>query len=334
MGVRNLALGVSVSILAAFGQGQRGTIIGAVTDPDGKAIAGAQVQAKNEGGTQFQAKTSASGTYSIEQLPAGTYQVTVVSGGLVPFEQKDVGLKAGQTARVDARLQDFFSLGTVGEDRVFYADIFDPHAAPKGPAPRTRDGKPDFSGVWHTLRFIDPGIPSPLPWADAASKENLANNLKNIPSARCLPVGPTMSALVLPFRIMQNATVMALLFEDELPRQIYLDGRKHPDESISPFVGHSVGRWEGDTLVVDVVGFNDQGWLDVPGHPHTDKLHIIERWRRKDLGHLEVEITIDDPGAYKKPWTMKKATELAPNDEVGQYVCNENNRDLPHLVGK
>lgn len=334
MRLRNSAVCLLLCALTASAQSPRGAISGKVTDPDGKGVA-AQVQAKNEAGAEFHAASSASGSYSLTQLPAGTYQIAIVSPGLMPFEKPDVKVPAGQTVRVDASLPDFFSLGSVGEDRVFYADIFDPHDAPTGPTPRTPDGKPDLSGVWHTLRFVDPGKPEALAWADAASKERLANNLKDIPSSRCLPFGPSMAALVLPFRIMQSPTVLAFLYEDELPRQVYLDGRKHPDESLSPFVGHSVGKWDGDTLVVDAVGFNDQGWLDFEAHPHTDKLHITERYWRKDLGHLEVEITIDDPGTFKKPWTVKKATELAAaGEEVGQYVCNENNRDLQHLVGK
>ena len=334
MGVRNLAVCLSLCAFTAFGQNQSGTIGGTVTDPDGKPIADAQVLVGNESGAKFQAKSSAAGSYSISQLPAGKYEVTIVSAGLVPAQEKNVAVQAGQTARVDAHLHDFPSLGTVGEDRAFYADAFEAHKAPQGPAPRTPDGKVDFSGVWHQLRFVDPGKPEPLAWAQSITKERQANNLRDFPSSTCLPVGITLQGIFLPFRIMQNSNVVAIMFEDELPRQIYLDGRKHPDEPLSPFVGHSVGKWEGDTLVVDVAGFNDKTWLDPEGHPHTDKMHVVERWTRKDLGHLEVAITIDDPGAYKQPWTIRRASELAPDEEVGQYVCTENNRDVPHLVGK
>jgi hypothetical protein len=334
--VRVLSLVLTSSlVLTVSAQSPRATISGNVTDPDGKGVAGAQVQAKNEAGAEFHAKSSPSGGYSLTQLPSGTYQVTVLSSGLVPFEKQNVKVEAGATVRLDALLQDFISLGAVGEDRTFFGAALDPHDAPTGPTPRTPDGKPDFSGAWNTLRFVDPGNPEPLAWAEALSKERVANNLKDMPTARCLPYGITLSAFVFPFRIMQNATIVALLYEEDLPRLIYLDGRKHPEETLTPFVGHSVGRWEGDTLVVDTVDFNDKTWLDTVGHPHTDKMHVIEHYRRKDLGHLEVDVTIDDPGAYKKPWTIKRASELAPpNLELGQYVCTENNRDLPHLVGK
>jgi len=320
---------------AVYGQSVSGTISGTVTDPDGKAVSGAQVQAKNAAGVQFQAKASASGSYALADLPAGTYDITVTSPGLRPFTKENVAVQAGETGHVDARLADLTSLGAVGEDRVFFAGITEPHDAPTGPIPRTPDGKPDFSGVWYPLRIVDPGKPDPLPWAEALSKERVANNLKDVPSARCLPFGITRGSTFFSFRIMQNETVLAILYEEDLPRQIYLDGRKHPEESLSPFVGHSVGKWEGDTLVVDTVGFNDKTWLDPQGHPHTDELHLIESYHRKDLGHLEVEVTIDDPGAYKRPWTMKRKAELAGEDqEIGQYVCTENNRDVQHLVGK
>ena len=332
---RNISACLLLSALTIFGQSSQGTISGSVTDADSAAVSNAKVQAKNENGAQFQAPVSASGSYTLTQLPAGTYQVTVTSPGLQPFQKKNVSVKPGQTARVDARLLDIGSLGSVGEDRTFFANILEAHKAPAGPTPRTPDGKVDFSGVWNALRIIDPGKPDPLPWADELLKERKANNAKDDPSARCLPAGILEDGAFFAFRIMQNPVVLAFLYEEDLPRQIYLDGRKHPDEPLSPFIGHSVGIWDGDTLVVDTVGFNDKTWLDIEGHPHTDKMHVTERFSRRDLGHLEVEITIDDPGAYKKPWTLKKATELADAAyEIGQYVCTENNRDVQHLVGK
>jgi len=324
-----------LSALTVLGQATVGTISGSVTDADGKAVSNAQVQAKNEAGTQFQAKTSASGSYTITQLPAGSYHVDIAFPGLEPYSKDKLAVMAGKTVQLDARLNDFPSLGSVGEDRTFYASVFESHKAPAGPTPRTPDGKPDFSGVYHPLRTIDGGKPEVLPWADELIKKRIAENFKDMPSSFCLPGGVLGAGTLLPFRIMQNPTLLAILYEEDLPRQIYLDGRKHPEESLSPFVGHSVGTWEGDTLVVDTVGFNDKTWLDGQGHPHTENMHLVERFRRPDLGHLEVEYTIEDPGAYQKPWIVKKATELAgPDEEVGQYVCTENNRDVQHLVGK
>jgi hypothetical protein len=320
--------------LALNGQGVRATISGTVTDPDGAPVSGADVKATNEGGAQFQVKASASGTYTIADLPAGAYALEVHYPGLRTFEKKSIAIEAGKTIRIDARLNDYESLGSLGEAREFFAEAREAHKAPSGPMPHTSDGKPDFSGVWYGVRTIDPGKPDFLLWAEELTKRRVADNFKDLPSSRCLPAGITDAAGLLAFRIMQNPTVLAFLYEGELPRQIYLDGRKHPEESLSPFIGHSVGTWDGETLVVDTIGFNDKTWL-VAGRPHTDKLHVVERYRRKDLGHLEIETTIDDPGAYRTPWTLKQATELAPaGDEIGQYVCNENNRDVEHLVGK
>ena len=321
--------------LTLLGQTSSGTISGKVTDPDGVAVANAQVQAKSEAGREFETKTSASGSYTLTGVPAGTYEISINLLGLRPFQKKDVVVAPGAALRVDASLRDHDSLGALGEDRRFIVDTFGPHEAPVGPVPRTPDGKPDFSGVWRPLQAVEPGKPDPLPWAESLSEERVANNLKDAPSSRCLPYGITSAGRGFGFRIMQNATVLAFLYEEELPRQIYLDGRKHPEESLSPFIGHSVGKWEGDTLVVDTVGFNDKTWLDFLGHPHTEKLRLTERFQRPDLGHLNVETTIDDPGAYKSPWTIKETSQLNnASEEVGQYVCTENNRDVGHLVGK
>ena len=127
-----------------------------------------------------------------------------------------------------------------------------------------------------------------------------------------------------------------LISDDDTPgfRQIYLDGREHPAEPDPAWYGHAIGRWEGDTLVIDRANFHESVWLDQDGHPHTDKLRVIERYRRPDLGHLETEVTVEDPGILAKPWTFKRTSDLAANQEIREFVCNENNPDGPHMVGK
>jgi hypothetical protein len=126
-----------------------------------------------------------------------------------------------------------------------------------------------------------------------------------------------------------------LLFEDWVPshREIFMDGRAHPRDAAT-WMGHAVGHWEGDTLVVDRAGFNDTSWVDNSGRPHTEKLHVVERFRRVDRGHLAVEMTFEDPGAYAKPFTIKGVYDAAPDEEIQEFICNENNADLPHMVGK
>jgi hypothetical protein len=212
---------------------------------------------------------------------------------------------------------------------------------PQGSAPRTGDGKPDFSGIWSPDRTfiydissaLAPGESLPLqPWAEALAKSRMS---KDDPEANCMPTGvPRMAPY--PWRIVQTATHMFFLFEGNIHsyRQIFLDGRKHEKDPDPTWYGDSIGAWDGDTLVVDSIGFNDKFWFDFAGHPHTGKLHVIERYRRPDLGHLDFDTTIDDPGAYTKPFTMHGHSTLQADTELGEYICNENNLDVPHITGK
>jgi hypothetical protein len=135
------------------------------------------------------------------------------------------------------------------------------------------------------------------------------------------------------WKFAQTPSLLVMLFED-LPgiRQIYLDGRPHPKDWKPTWMGHSVGHWEGDTLVVDTAGFNDKSWLGP--YPHTAQLHVIERYRRRDLGHLDVQVVMEDAGTFVKPWTVNMVWNLAPGEEMLEYVCTENNRDEAHMVVK
>ena len=211
-----------------------------------------------------------------------------------------------------------------------------------GPAPRTTDGKVDFSGIWSPDRnfiydlhdALPKGTDLPLqPWAEKIARERLSID---DPEALCLPTGVPRQAPY-PWRVMQNSTHMFFLFEGNIHsyRQIFLNG-KHPDSAdLDPtWYGHSIGRFEGDTLVIDTVGFNDKFWFDFAGHPHTEKLHTIERYRRPNFGKLEYEVTIDDPGAYTKPFTLYGSHDYDAGTELMEYICNENNQDVEHIVGK
>ena len=137
------------------------------------------------------------------------------------------------------------------------------------------------------------------------------------------------------YQILQTPGYVAVIVEMiHDVRIIPLDGRPHLNDSLQLWLGDSRGRWEGDTLVVDTIGFNDKFWFDFAGHPHTEKLHVVERYRRPDLGHLEDEVTIDDPGAYTKPFTLYGHFPLQAGTEIMEYICNENNLDVQHIVGK
>jgi Carboxypeptidase regulatory-like domain len=317
----------------AFAQ-TTGAITGTVVDLAGDAVANAPIHATNVATKRLYTATSSDkGAYTIAQLPAGDYDVSVDLLGFNSYSQKNVAVAAGQTRSFDIRLIEY-QLNTLGDGKDFRISLLTPHPTPSGPTPRTREGKPDLSGVWYAQRTVDPGKPEPLPWADALQRERAANNSKDAPGARCLPRGLTNAGALFPFKLVQTPTLLVMLFEDDTPshRQVFLDGRGHPADPNPNWMGHSIGHWEGDTLVVDTVGFNDESWLDSIGHPHSEMLHIIERIHRVDLGHLEIEFTIEDSATYSKPWVIKRVADLNTKDEIGEYVCID--RDAPHMVGK
>jgi hypothetical protein len=212
-------------------------------------------------------------------------------------------------------------------------------AQTKGPAPRLPDGTPDLSGVWQgggPVGDIGEGLPKGeaipiLPEADQILK---ARQSKDDPEANCLPTGVPRIAPY-PWRIVQTPTHIFFLFEANIHtyRQIFMDGRKHPPDPDPTWYGHSIGRWQGRTLVVDTVGYNDKFWFDFRGHPHTERLHTIERYTRTDVGTLVNEITIDDPGAYARPFKVTFTAKLRPRDELMEYICQENNQDVGHIHG-
>jgi hypothetical protein len=232
------------------------------------------------------------------------------------------------------------------------------------PAPRTADGKPDLSGVWmHERNSLAemkrlfgenvgatnvPGMevetvskyavnilvdfkPEESPMRPEAAEifRRRATGLEE--RSTCLPVGvPLGSLLSEPFKIIQSPRLMAVLFEDT-HRQIYTDGRVLPTEFAQPsWLGYSTGKWDGDTLVVETAGFNDKTWLDVIGHPHSEALRITERYRRRDFGHLNAEMTFDDPKMYTRPFTIKVSYELQANSDIFEYFCDENEKDSAH----
>lgn len=210
---------------------------------------------------------------------------------------------------------------------------------PVGPTPRAPDGKPDLSGVWlnGNYNFANMGGTLPLqPWAQELEAKRRADQSKDDPEAKCLPTGvPRMTPY--PWQIVQSSNVIAILLEGPLHtyRLAYLTRGHLQGEDLEPtWMGDSVARWEGDTLVIDTIGFNDQTWLNGRGTPHTDKLHVIERYTRPDLGHLDVEVTMEDPGAFTKPHTYKRQHILSNTWEIHEFVCNEFNIDADRLVGK
>jgi hypothetical protein len=235
----------------------------------------------------------------------------------------------------------------------------------KAPAPRAANGKPDLSGVWHVeptslaeMKRIygDDVNDNSLPGMEADTISKYALNIlldfkpadspmrpeaapllkQHVPGAnpadRCLPIGIPATMLVSePDKIVQTPGLIVIMYEsDGTHRQIYTDGRPLPKDPDPAWLGYSIGKWQGDTLVVDTAGFNDKSWLDLLGHPHSEALHVVERYHRRDFGHLDVEMTFDDPKMYTRPFTIKFTQDLLADSDILEYFCNENEKDRAH----
>jgi Carboxypeptidase regulatory-like domain len=318
-----------LSTCSVLAQSNGGTITGTVIDPDNNLIAAAAVYAKHiPSGKIFKTDSSRAGTYTFSRLPAGPYEISIPSIGFTfrPYTKNDIDVQPRQTVRSDISLEWSANLGTVGDDT--FLTIRRRYAGLKGPTPRARDGRPDLTGMWNGSEDPKKEEAAALPWAVAIQKERIANDFKESPSKYCMP-GEVFPSSPFLYKFVHTPTLLVQLAEDEPAyRQIFMDGRKHPENLDPTWKGHSIGRWEGDTLVVDTVGFNDRGWL-TDGFPHTEKMHIVERYRRPDVAHLILDITIEDPGTFTKPWNLHMNWELAPGEELIEYICNENNQYRP-----
>lgn len=235
------------------------------------------------------------------------------------------------------------------------------------PVPHSANGKPTLSGLWQTerappemLERLIPGAtngageeplsqyfinilsdlkPEEEPLRPAAREEyrQRAKNFEQVsPLSRCLPEGiPLVEMAPAPYKIIEDPGLTVMLYERGTTfRQIYTDGRKLPQDPQPTWLGYSVGRPEGDFFVVDTTGFNDRGWLDARGHTHSEALHLTERFHRLDFGHMELEITVDDPQTYTRPFTIKLKQHLLPDTDLLESVCAENEKDTPHLGHK
>ena len=213
--------------------------------------------------------------------------------------------------------------------------------AKSAPTPRLADGKVDLSGLWSPDRnfiydisdSLKPGDKLPTqPWAEKLTRERMS---KDDPEANCLPTGVPRQAPY-PWQIVPTPTRVFFLFEGNIHsyRQIFLDRASHPADPNPTWYGDSIAKWDGDTLVVESSGFNGKSWLDQVGHPSSESLRVTERFHRRDLGHMDIQATITDPIAYTKPWSFTQPLSLMVDTDLLELVCNENNKDLPHLPGR
>ncbi len=213
-----------------------------------------------------------------------------------------------------------------------------PAAPPAATAPATSQ-PPDLvplsvrlSQFWNLGASFKDGLPF-QPWAAELHRQRVARNSEDNPDAHCLPLGlMQLHTHGQPRKMIQTPGVIVILYEaNGGVRQIFTDGRPLPKDPQPWWFGYSTGKWDGDTLVVETAGFRDLGWLDVEGSPLTESGKLIERFRRVDYGHLEIEVTIDDPKAYTKPWTVTVHQRVLPDAELIEFVCQENEKDAPHL---
>jgi hypothetical protein len=211
---------------------------------------------------------------------------------------------------------------------------------------RTPYGKPDLSGFWmpenpvkYLLNLAADLKPEDVPlqpWARDLYNERIENNGKDHPGARCLPSGiPEKDNIPDGLKVVQTEDLMLFLPESRtIYRQIFTDGRSFPKDPQPTWMGYSIGHWEKDTFVVETMGQNGKTWLDMRGLPGTEALRVTERFSRPKIGHMDIEVTIDDPRAYTKPWTVKMAWRLLPDTDLIESICEENNQDPAHMVGK
>src|SRR3984885_13867427 len=203
---------------------------------------------------------------------------------------------------------------------------------PPGPTPRLPDGKPDLTGIWNGQRTVSQDGPYLQPWAQKLLDQRAVSNYPDDFEARCLPGGPPRAA---PYHtaLVSTPKLVLMLFEGNthMFRQFFVDGSTHPKDLKPTWYGDSRAHWDGDTLVVDTVGFFEKSWYDLAGTPHTKQMHLTETFHRRDFGNLEMKVIIEDPGALTMPWVINRSATLETDFEMTEYVCNENNQDPGHL---
>jgi hypothetical protein len=316
-------------------------LTGVIKYPTGEPVPNAPIQAKNKAtGAAARTASSSDGHYKFAGLAAGSYDFSIAMP-CCAYQRvnREVTLEPGKPLELNIALIETINGSTLGDDPARNAEAMRKRAkVPSRPAPRTSDGKPDLSGVWLITDDPYPEPPEPLPWAAELIKERQENNNKDSPHNHCLPGPPPTSGSASPFiaKVVQTPSLIVILIEDNPGfRQVFLDGRGHPADWNPSWTGHSTGKWDKDTMVVDTVGFNNKNWLGGVGGgtiPTTEMLHMTERYRRVDFGHMDLKVTFDDPGALTKPYHENLTLDLAPQEELLEYVCENNKPE--HLVGK
>lgn len=329
---KSFLLGVllTCSMFAQAGFAQNGSINGNLLDPNGTIVTGlnSPITLVNiETGGEYSAAVSREGRYSVSALPPGSYNLNFPISCCMyrTYAQELIEIMPGQTVNLDLNLEWGINLGTIGDDPGMLAeDMITQAGEISGAPPRMPDGKPDFSGIWYNVPNRERNEPIPQqPWAQDIAEQLRALGQQGSASY-CLPQSAVLSTLIFPYKLVQKDDVIVQIIEFVTPgfRQIFLDGRDIPEIWNPSWYGHSVGHWEGDTLVVESKGFNEV----TPGFGvHTENLRIIERYTRPEIGRLLVEITAEDPEAYTESYTRSYEARLVPQQEILEFVCAEGN---------
>jgi hypothetical protein len=323
----NIGTVVLATAGAANGQPVATSLSGTIYHSDGSVIPDAPIRLRNEAsGIDERTRSSESGQFQFTSLPAGSYILTVNMPccEFLPYVDDSVTVAEGRDNEFDIRMAPG-NIDVEGDDPAqVNADLLTDQVIPDLPVPRMPDGHPDLSGVWLYADDPYPDDPKLLDWVGPVVQQRVENWFIDEPGVHCLPGTPPISnGAAFISRFVQSEDVLVILLEAEPGfRQIYLDGREHPANPNPSWMGHSIGRWDGDTLIIDTIGFNDRGWTDI--FPRTNMLRMEERYRRTAYGQLELTLTFEDPGVFVEPWTRQMTWNLAPDLDLMEYVCENN----------
>lgn len=319
--------------VAAVSQDSSGSISGTVYGPGGITVRDVPIQATNTVTGDFaRTRSLDDGRFTLANLRSGLYKLRIRMPccAYQPYDSEDIEVMEGETRQFVVHLDTLFN--TVGDDPgIVAAAVRDRQEIPDLPVPRMAEGMPDLSGVWLVGEDPFPHDPAVQPWAAELFAERVANDFGDHPHTECLPGDPPIPSGGAPTiaKFVQKSELLVILLEDAPGyRQVFLDGRSHPDDPNPSWMGHSIGYWDGDVLIIDTIGFNGRGWMN--GYPRTEDLHIVELYKRPEYGRIELEVTIVDPKVFNSPWTQRSSFDLAPQEEMIEYVCENNKWSQPY----
>ena len=325
-------------LAAVSGQTAPGSLTGTISYPDGSPVPNAPVQLKSGiSGGLVRTVSKQDGRYAFNNLPAGTYEFTLVMPCCAYARvANEIVIEPGKAVVRNIGLIETVNGSTLGDDPGRLAEVMRRRAkVPVRPVPKMTAGTPDLSGLWVLTNDPYPETARLQP-AAAARRKVLTDDQRLMPHNRCLPGPPPLPGSAAPFiaKFVQTPALLVALFEDYPGfRQIFLDGRRHPAVWEPSWMGHSVGHWEKDVLVVDTVGFNDRSLIGGIGggdFPHSEALHMVERYRRPEFGRMELSVTFEDSNALSSPYHENVTMNLAPQEELLEFVCENNKPE--HIV--